>query len=43
MLQNRINELNSALLDIYGNKVQVTGFTREEMLLKYLNEGWRCY
>lgn len=43
MLQKRINELGSGILDILGDKVYVTGFTREEMLESYLTksiENW---
>ena len=43
MLQNRINELNSAILDIENEKVYVTGFTREEMLQRYLKSGNECF
>ena len=32
MLQNRVNELDSGILDILGDKVYITGFTCEEML-----------
>ncbi|MBT2606401.1 hypothetical protein J7E55_25900 [Bacillus sp. ISL-53] len=39
MLQNRVNELNSAILDMKGNKVYITGFTREEMLQSFLDTG----
>lgn len=39
MLQNRLNELDSAILNIVGGKVHVTGFTREEILLSFLNTG----
>ena len=39
MLQNRLNELASAILDIEGNKVYITGFTREEMLQSFLDTG----
>lgn len=43
MLQNRVNELNSGILEIEGHKVNVLGFTREEMVLAYLNEGLKCW
>ena len=43
LLQNRLNELNSAILDIKGEKVHITGFTREEMLRKYLELGSDCF
>lgn len=39
MLQDRVNELKSAILDIKGNKVYVTGFMSEEMLQLHLTEG----
>ncbi|MGE7780951.1 hypothetical protein ACQKL0_13500 [Peribacillus sp. NPDC097264] len=43
MLQNRLNELNSAILNIEGEKVYITGFTREEMLQRYLELGSQCF
>ena len=43
MLQSRINELSSANIDIVGNKVYITGFTREEMLQSFLNNGRECW
>jgi len=39
VLQDRINELDSAILDIKGNKVNITGFMSEEMLQLHLTEG----
>lgn len=39
MLQNRMNELDSGILNIVGNKVYITGFTREEMLQSFLDTG----
>ncbi|BBN99609.1 hypothetical protein [Sporolactobacillus terrae] len=39
MLQNMVNELESGILNIVGNKVHVTGFTREEMLQLFLDTG----
>lgn len=39
MLQERVNELKSAILDIVGDQVHVTGFTREEMLQSHLDKG----
>ncbi|MGJ7922202.1 hypothetical protein [Neobacillus sp. LXY-4] len=38
MLQNRINELKSGIVNIVDDKVQVWGFTREEMLLSHLEK-----
>jgi DNA polymerase III subunit epsilon len=43
MLQERINELKSAILEIEGDKVYVTGFTREEMLQRHLDNGSQCF
>ncbi|WP_188455578.1 hypothetical protein [Virgibacillus oceani] len=43
MLQQRVNELKSAILNIVKDKVHVTGFMREEMLLLHLNEGSKCW
>ena len=43
MLQNRINELKSGILNIVDDKVHVWGFTREEMLLSHIEkeiENW---
>lgn len=39
MLQDRVNELKSAILDIKGTKVYITGFMSEEMLQLHLTEG----
>ncbi|QDI90675.1 hypothetical protein EPH95_05350 [Salicibibacter halophilus] len=39
MLQERLNELGSAILNIKNRKVHITGFTREEMLQSYLHKG----
>ncbi|MGM9986272.1 MAG: hypothetical protein ACI35O_03485 [Bacillaceae bacterium] len=39
MLQNRVNELNSGILNIIDNKIHITGFTREEMLQSHLKKG----
>ncbi|CAM4388591.1 hypothetical protein BAMA_10620 [Bacillus manliponensis] len=43
MLQDRVNELNSGILDIVGEKVRVTGFTREEILQSFLNTGIKAW
>jgi hypothetical protein len=43
MLQERINELKSAILEFEGDKVYVTGFTREEMLQRHLDNGSQCF
>ncbi|CAH2715083.1 hypothetical protein BACCIP111895_02267 [Neobacillus rhizosphaerae] len=43
MLQNRVNELSSGILNIVGAKVYTTGFTREEMLQSYLAKGRECW
>lgn len=39
MLQDRVNELKSAILDIKENKAYVTGFMSEEMLQLHLTKG----
>lgn len=39
VLQKRVNELDSGILDILENKVYITGFTREEMLDSHLTKG----
>jgi hypothetical protein len=43
MLQARMNELSSGILDIVGNKVHVTGFTRKEMLQSFLDTGVKAW
>ncbi|WP_257215886.1 exonuclease domain-containing protein [Fredinandcohnia onubensis] len=43
MLQARVNELKSGILDIEDGKVLVTGFIREEMLLRHLENGTQCF
>lgn len=39
MLQDRVNELKSAILDIKEDKVYITGFMSEEMLQLHLTKG----
>ena len=39
MLQDRVNELKSGILDILEDKMYITGFTREEMLESHLAKG----
>lgn len=39
LLQARINELNSAILNFSNDKVYITGFYSPEMLLLHVNEG----
>ncbi|OZU88631.1 hypothetical protein CIL03_10065 [Virgibacillus indicus] len=39
MLQDRVNELKSGILNIKGNKAYVTGFMSEEMLQLHLTKG----
>lgn len=41
MLQNRINELNSGILNIKEGHVHITGFMSEKMLDSYLTKGAR--
>jgi DNA polymerase-3 subunit epsilon len=43
MLQNRVNEFKSAILNFAEKKVYVKGFTREEMLQRYLEKGTQCW
>ncbi len=43
MLQGLVNELKSGILDIEEGKVLVTGFIREEMLLRHLENGTQCF
>ncbi|NIK11143.1 hypothetical protein FHR85_000516 [Alkalibacillus almallahensis] len=42
MIQERLNELGSAIVEYEGEKVQLWGFTREETLLLNLNKGIKC-
>lgn len=39
LLQDRINELDSAILNFVGNKVHITGFYNAQRLKTYLSEG----
>ncbi|MGG0482449.1 hypothetical protein ABEY65_03535 [Priestia aryabhattai] len=39
MLQLRVNELDSGILDLLGDRIYITGFTREEMLESHLTKG----
>lgn len=39
MLQERINELDSGILTIEGDKVHVVGFSNEKMLLSFLHNN----
>lgn len=39
LLQIRINELNSAIVNFVGNKVHITGFYNAKMLQSYLETG----
>lgn len=41
-LQERINELNSAIIDIRNNKIHLTGFMSKERLLDYYDKGFDC-
>lgn len=43
LLQERVNEMESAILDILSDKIYITGFTREEMLERYLITGSQCF
>jgi len=43
MLQEGVNELKSGILEIDGDIVKVTGFTREEMLHRHLKSGSQCF
>ncbi len=42
-LTNRINELNSAILNIKGNKVHILGFMSKEMMEKYFEGSKNWY
>lgn len=39
MLQNRINELNSGIIDLKENKTHVTGFYNADRLTSHLEKG----
>ncbi|MGK8429882.1 hypothetical protein [Bacillus cereus] len=39
MLQERINELESGILNLDGDRVHVTGFKSEKMLMSFLNNN----
>lgn len=44
LLQERVNELNSAIINIVGNKMHIIGFFNEERLISHLENGmdnWR--
>lgn len=44
LLQVRINELDSAIINIVQNKIHITGFFNEERLMSHLEKGkdnWR--
>ncbi|WP_163582095.1 hypothetical protein [Gracilibacillus saliphilus] len=43
MLQERVNQLKSAILEIDDKKVHVWGFLREDMLLLHLDKGLKCW
>ena len=43
MLQNRVNELDSGILNMVGKKVHTTGFTREEILQSFLATGIKAW
>jgi len=42
LLQERIEELNSGIINILNNKIEVTGFMSEERLLDYYERGYDC-
>lgn len=42
MLQERIEELNSSIIDIYEDKIKLTGFLSAERLLDYYDKGSDC-
>lgn len=44
LLQERINELDSAIINIVQNKIHITGFFNEKRLMSHLEKGmdnWR--
>lgn len=42
LLQERIEELNSVIIDIFDNKIELTGFLSDERLLDYYEKGSDC-
>ncbi len=42
LLQERIEELNSGILNYTGNNIKLTGFLSGERLLDYLRDGLDC-
>ena len=42
-LQDRIEELQSGILEIDGNKVNITGYYSKDRLLDYLDKGLDAY
>lgn len=42
LLQRCINELNSGIINIFGNKIEITGFLSEERLIDYYDKGYDC-
>lgn len=42
-LQERIEELNSAIVQIEKEKVHITGFLSKERLFDYYNDNIQCY
>lgn len=42
LLQEKIEESNSAIINILDNKVEITGFLSEERLFDYYNKGIDC-
>ncbi len=42
LLQERIQELNSGIINIVNDKIHLTGFMSSERLLDYYNEGYDC-
>ena len=43
MLQERIAELGSAILEIKGEKVHILGFMSTERLNDYMETGSKCF
>ena len=42
LLQERIEELDSGIINILNNKIEITGFMSEERLLDYYERGYDC-
>lgn len=42
LVQERIEELNSIIIDVFDDKIKLTGFLSEERLFDYYEKGSEC-